>query len=135
MTVGRSLLGIVTHALIEMTNKPPSQTPSNSRLLTAFRNLRLTERSILTVYLLFAIALELLFWLVPSITASAVAVAFLGMAIGPVFPSGVIMATKLLPGHLHIPSVGFSTALGGTGGAIFPFAVGAIAQRKGVQGM
>lgn len=135
MTIGRSLLGVVTHSLIEMTNKPSSQSHSSNRFLNTFRNLRLTERSILTVYLLIAIALELLFWLIPSITASAIAVAFLGMAIGPIFPSGVIMATKLLPGYLHIPSVGFSTALGGTGGAIFPFAVGAIAQQKGVQGM
>lgn len=44
------------------------------------------------------------------------------------------MATKLLPGHLHVPSVGFSTAFGGTGGAVFPFIVGVVAQRRGVQG-
>ena len=125
MTVGRSLLGIVTHSLIEYTNQP-----SKAGLI---HRLKLTERSIVTAYLCFAIGLQLLFWLVPSITASAVAVAFLGMFLGPVFPSGVIMATKLLPNHLHIPSVGFSTALGGCGGAIFPFAVGAIAQAKGVQ--
>lgn len=107
MTVGRSLLGIVTHSLIEYTNQPHK---------TGFaRGLRLTERSILTVYLVCAIGLELLFWLVPSVLASAVAVAFLGMFLGPVFPSGIIMATKLLPTHLHIPSVGFSTALGGAG--------------------
>lgn len=136
MTVGRSLLGLITHSLIEFTNKPLSQaTSTNSTILRRIRLLRLTERSILTVYLLIAIALELLFWLIPSITASAVSVAFLGVALGPVFPSGIIMATKLLPEHLHIPSVGFSTAFGGTGGAMFPFIVGAIAQKKGVQGV
>lgn len=125
MTVGRSGLGVVTHYLIETTNKQDQR--------GYFRNLQLSEKSILTVYLACAIALELLFWLIPSITASAVAVAFLGMFLGPVFPSGIIMATKLLPNHLHIPSIGFSTALGGTGGAIFPFIVGAAAQAKGVQ--
>ncbi|KAK5075560.1 hypothetical protein LTR64_001767 [Lithohypha guttulata] len=125
MTVGRSLLGVVTHSLITYTNQPHKS--------GLFHRLRLTERSVVTVYIVCAIGLELLFWLVPSITASAVAVAFLGMFLGPIFPSGIIMATKLLSNHLHIPSVGFSTALGGTGGAIFPFAVGAIAQEKGVQ--
>jgi len=55
---------------------------------------------------------------------------FLGMFMGPVFPSGIIMTTKMLLGHLHIPSIGFSTALGGTGGAVFPFLAGAIAQSK-----
>ena len=125
MTVGRSLLGIITHSLITYTNQPQKS--------GVFHSLRLTERSIVTVYLACAVSLELLFWLVPSILASAVAVAFLGMFLGPVFPSGVIMATKLLPNHLHIPSIGFSTALGGCGGAVFPFVVGAIAQAKGVQ--
>ena len=124
MTVGRSALGVVTHSLIQVTNQPYKD--------GFIHKLRLTERSIITVYLCCAIALQLLFWLIPSILASAVAVAFLGMFLGPVFPSGIIMATKLLPGHLHIPSIGFSTALGGTGGAIAPFIVGAIAQAKGV---
>lgn len=124
MTVGRSGLGVVTHSLIEVTNRPEKRNFTSK--------LRLTEKSIITVYICCAIALQLLFWLVPSILASAVAVAFLGMFLGPIFPSGIIMATKLLPGHLHIPSIGFSTALGGTGGAIFPFIVGAIAQAKGV---
>jgi len=124
MTIGRCGLGVVTHSLIEITNRPEKG--------SFISRLRLTERSILTVYICCAIALQLLFWFVPSILASAVAVAFLGMFLGPIFPSGIIMATKLLPGHLHIPSVGFSTALGGTGGAIFPFIVGAIAQAKGV---
>lgn len=124
MTVGRSVLGVVTHFMIEVTNRPDKG--------DVISRLRLTERSIVAVYLSCAIGLQLLFWLVPSILASAIAVAFLGVFLGPVFPSGIIMATKLLPGHLHVPSVGFSTALGGTGGAVFPFVVGAIAQAKGV---
>jgi fucose permease len=45
----------------------------------------------------------------------------------------VIMCTKLLPQRLHVTSIGFATALGGSGGAVFPFAVGAIAQANGVQ--
>lgn len=43
------------------------------------------------------------------------------------------MATKLLPKHLHVSGIGFCTAIGGTGGAIFPFMVGAIAQAKGIK--
>lgn len=125
MTTGRALGGLVTHCLIEFTNQKHKK--------GFFRRLRLTERSILMLYLLCAIGMELLFWLVPSVLASAVAVGFLGMFLGPVFPSGIIMATKLLPGHLHIPSTGFSTAIGGTGGSVFPFITGAIAQAKGVQ--
>jgi fucose permease len=130
MTVGRSALGFTTHYFIELTNAPVHLPAHQHKLRYC---LRLTERSIITVYIACAIGLELLFWRVPSIISSAVAVVFLGMFLGPLYPSGVIVATKLLPGHLHIPSLGFSTALGGIGGAVFPFLVGAIAQAKGIQ--
>jgi hypothetical protein len=39
-------------------------------------------------------------------------------------PGCVMMATKLLLKHIHI---------GGTGGTVFPFAVRAIASKKGVE--
>ena len=78
-------------------------------------------------------ALELIFWLVPQFYVSAVAVSLPGFFIGPLFPAAVVAATKLLPKHLHVSAIGFAAAFGGTGAAIFPFAVGAIAQAKGVQ--
>ena len=78
-------------------------------------------------------ARELVFWLVPQFYVSAVAVALQGFFLGPLFPAAVVAATKLLPRHLHVSAIGFAAALGGSGAAIFPFAVGAIAQAKGVQ--
>ena len=77
-------------------------------------------------------ALELIFWLVPQFYVSAVAVAFQGFLMGPLFPAAIVVATKLLPRHLHVSAIGFAAAFGGSGAAIFPFAVGAIAQAKGV---
>lgn len=49
------------------------------------------------------------------------------------FPAAVVACTKLLPKHLHVSGIGFAAAFGGSGGAIFPFAIGALAQAKGVQ--
>lgn len=49
------------------------------------------------------------------------------------FPAAVVACTKLLPRHLHVSSIGFAAAFGGSGGALFPYAVGAIAQAKGVE--
>lgn len=43
-----------------------------------------------------------------------------------------MMCAKLLPKHMHVSAVGAATALAGVGGAGIPFAVGAIAQVKGV---
>lgn len=80
-------------------------------------------------------ALELLFWLVPQFYVSAIAVGLLGFFMGPLFPAVVVAATKILPNHLHVFAIGFAAAAGGTGAAVFPFAVGAIAQSssKGIQ--
>src|SRR5713226_9684844 len=103
------------------------------RLGLSFLTARLGEFRSVILYLGIAIVLELLFWLVPSLVFSAVAVAFLGMVLGPMFPTAIVLVTKLLPRSLHVGAIGFGTAFGGSGGAIFPFIVGAIAQAKGVK--
>jgi fucose permease len=107
MTVGRAVLGFVTE--------------------------RFGERICITIYLALAMGLELIFWLVPSFVVSAIAVGCIGFCFGPLFPGAIVMCTKLLPQKLHVAAIGFATALGGSGGAVFPFAVGAIAQAKGVK--
>jgi len=78
-------------------------------------------------------AFGLILWLVPHFYASAVAVSLQGFFLGPLFPAAVVVTTKLLPKHLHVSSIGFAAAFGGGGAAALPFAVGAIAQAKGVQ--
>jgi fucose permease len=105
------------------------------RLVLGFVTPLLGERLAITIYLVAAIGLELVFWLVPSATVSAVAAALLGFSIGPLFPGAIVMTTKLLPKALHVPSIGFAAALGGGGAAVLPFAVGALAQSKGVQAL
>ena len=107
MTLGRAGLGFVTE--------------------------RYGERLCLTIYLAVCIALELLFWLVPQFVVSAVAVAFLGFFLGPMFPGAVMVTAKLLPKRIHVSAIGFAMALGGTGGTVFPFIIGAIASSKGVK--
>lgn len=61
------------------------------------------------------------------------AVALQGFFLGPLFPAVVVATTKLLPRHLHVSSIGFAAAFGGGGAAVLPFAVGAIAQARGVK--
>lgn len=108
ITVGRVVLGFVTPRL--------------------FRN----EKHAVAVYLAASLVLELLFWLVPKFLVSAVMVAFLGFFLGPLFPAAIVAATKLLPKHIHVSAIGFAAALGAAGATVLPFAVGAIAQVKGV---
>lgn len=88
------------------------------RVTLAFLTPRIGERRGVFAYLLLAIAFQLIFWLVPNFDASAVAVALLGYFIGPLFPSGIVLGTKLLPEKLHVVGVGFSAAVGGGGAAM-----------------
>ena len=102
------------------------------RVTLGFVTPRLGERLAVSAYLLIAIAFQLIFWLVPNFVASAVAVALLGYFIGPLFPSGVVVGTKILPERLHVVGISMAAAVGGGGAAVLPFAVGAIAQARGV---
>ena len=88
------------------------------RVVLGFVTPRFGERTSVTAYLLFAMALELVFWLVPQFYVSAVAVGLLGFFLGPLFPAVVVAATKILPKRMHVGSIGFSTAVGGSGAAV-----------------
>lgn len=103
------------------------------RVLLGFITGRIGEKLAITVYLLLSVVLQILYWVVPSFEASVVFVTFLGFFLGPLFPAAIVAATKLLPRDYHVSAIGFAAAFGGGGAAIFPFAVGAIAQSKGVE--
>jgi fucose permease len=75
---------------------------------------------------------QLMFWLVTSFHVSAIFVALQGFFLGPLFPAVVVAATKVLPAYLHVSAIGFAAAFSGGGAAILPFAVGSLAQAKGV---
>lgn len=109
VTVGRIVLGFITPRL--------------------FRS----EKQAVATYLVVCMVLELLFWLIPHFLISAVMISLLGFFIAPMFPAAMIVGTKLLPKNLHVAALGFAAAIGATGACVFPFAIGAIAQAKGVQ--
>lgn len=103
------------------------------RVILGFVTGRIGEKLAIAIYLLLCMALELMFWLIPSFISSAVFSGFLGFFLGPLFPAAIVVATKCLPRHLHVSAIGFAAAFGGGGAAVLPFVVGAIAQAKGVQ--
>jgi fucose permease len=108
LTIGRVILGFVTPRLFK------------------------SEKHAIIVYLGISLAFELLFWLIPNFYVSAVMVSFLGFFLGPLFPAAIVAATKLLPKQLHVPAIGFAAAVGASGATVLPFAVGAIANSRGV---
>ncbi|SPO05788.1 related to tetracycline resistance proteins [Cephalotrichum gorgonifer] len=103
------------------------------RLILGFVTGRVGEKLAITAYLALCVVLELLYWFVPHFAAAAVFIVFLGFFLGPLFPAAVIVATKVLPKDYHVSAIGFAASFGGGGAAVLPFAVGAIAQKKGVE--
>ncbi|KAJ5234588.1 uncharacterized protein N7469_003756 [Penicillium citrinum] len=106
LTFGRFVLGFVT-----------------SRIGTSFA---------ITAYSSAAFLFTLAFWILPNFYAAAVAIALQGFFLGPLFPSMIVVVTRILPRSLHVSSIGFASAVGGAGAAVLPFTVGAIAQSRGV---
>ncbi|KAK4228358.1 major facilitator superfamily domain-containing protein [Podospora fimiseda] len=103
------------------------------RVVLGFVTGRIGEKLAITGYLGLSIGFQVLYWVVPNFAASATFATFLGFFLGPLFPAAIVAATKLLPSDYHVSAIGFAAAFGGGGAAIFPFAVGAIAQSKGVE--
>ena len=103
------------------------------RVVLGFITGRIGEKIAIVGYLVLSMASELMFWLIGSFLSSAIFAGLLGFFLGPLFPAAIIEASRLLPRHLHVSAIGFAAAFGGGGAAVFPFAVGAIAEAKGVQ--
>ncbi|KAH7131299.1 major facilitator superfamily transporter [Dactylonectria macrodidyma] len=102
------------------------------RAILGFANERFGVRMCTIIYLCICIGVELVLWLIPIFEVSAVFVALLGFFLGPMYPGGVMMATKLLPKRMHVSAIGFAIAIGGIGGTVFPYIIGALAARTGV---
>ncbi|KAH6900034.1 putative MFS transporter [Thelonectria olida] len=93
---------------------------------------KLGERRMVFIYIVVALAMQLIFWFVPNIIADAVVVSLLGFFIAPFFPAGISVLTKLLPKDLHVAAIGLTSTIGQAGSAAFPFLTGAIASKSGV---
>lgn len=105
------------------------------RLLLAEPTYRLGERRMLLVYCVLLLALEIVFWLVPNIAANIAAITLFGFFFGPLFATGISVASKLFPKRLHPTALGFVFVLAQAGGCVFPAITGLIAASVGVQVM
>ncbi|KAL7424380.1 hypothetical protein Q5752_000062 [Cryptotrichosporon argae] len=84
------------------------------------------------VYSLIAIALEIVIWLTHSIVGNAVAFAFIGVVLGPMYPIVMMIVVNIIPGELQSGTIGWIASLGQVGSAIMPFITGGISERYGV---
>lgn len=102
------------------------------RLTLGYVTDRIGVRRAATIYLSCAIGLLLLFALISSPNMSIATMSFAGFVMGPLFPSGVVVLSELLPRELHVAAVSFVASVGQIGGAALPFGIGAVVQGLGI---
>lgn len=92
---------------------------------------KLGPRVSLIVLIALTAGFQFMVWFLPNVIGNAVAVALIGFLLGPIYPCGTGVFSKLLPNHLQITSLGFISSMGSSGGAIAPFFTGLLAQKVG----
>ncbi|KAF9269598.1 MFS general substrate transporter [Marasmius fiardii PR-910] len=102
------------------------------RLTLMWINKRIGEYTVVFVYTVLAIALEITVWLVPSILQNAIAVSFIGLLLGPMFPLMVSHGSRVIPPSLFTGSMGWITGIGMAGSAALPFITGILASKYGI---
>jgi fucose permease len=78
-----------------------------------------------------AAVFELLAWQVPNIVGDAVAVALVGLLLGPVYPCATVVFSRAIGRKHQVSSLSVISAFGSSGGAVAPFATGILAQAVG----
>ncbi|QRW19083.1 major facilitator superfamily transporter [Rhizoctonia solani] len=91
------------------------------------------ERRVVYLYSVLAIGLELVIWLVPDIIGNALAVSFIGILLGPMYPIVMKVTSGLVPKRILTGCIGWIASSGQVGSAVFPFMTGALAQKYGVK--
>lgn len=74
---------------------------------------------------------ELLVWQVPNIIGDAVAVALVGLLLGPVYPCATVVFSRAIPRAEQVNGLSVISAFGSSGGAVAPFTTGILAQVAG----
>jgi fucose permease len=78
---------------------------------------------------------QLIVWLVPSFTASAISVSIMGFLLGPLFPTGLNHTARVLPRHLVNGTVGWISAFSAGGNALLSILTGEMVSRLGIESL
>ncbi|GAW03572.1 MFS general substrate transporter [Lentinula edodes] len=105
------------------------------RLALMYINKRIGEHTVVFIYVLLSIGLELTVWFVPSIIENAVAVSFVGVLLGPLWPILVGHGARVIPAYLFTACMGLITGVGMAGSAALPFITGILASKYGIKSL
>jgi fucose permease len=136
-----SISGWVISFLINYRNGDPAQVGyvtagfwagiTLGRFILVQPSAKIGERVSVYALIVGAAAFQLLVWLVPNVIGNAVAVALVGLLLGPVYPCATSIFSRLLPRNIQMSSLSFIASMGSSGGAVAPFFTGLLAQKLG----
>jgi len=95
-------------------------------------NMLMGERLAVFVYILCAIALELLAWFLPFLASTAVCTAFVGLAISTFYTAAITTGGKLIPRSLHADAFSLISSVGQSGSAFWPLVIGIMSTKNGI---
>lgn len=78
------------------------------RIVLAEPTHRYGEQRMVLAYSFICLGLQLLFWLLPNIVASATAFSLMGFFYGPFFASGMSVASRMFPRKVQSTALGTS---------------------------
>ncbi|KZS91216.1 MFS general substrate transporter [Sistotremastrum niveocremeum HHB9708] len=102
------------------------------RVAFVWVNKKVGEMRVILAYTVIAIGLQITVWRIPSLFQNAIAVSFVGLFLGPMFPIAVGSAGKILPPSIFSIALGWIFGLGQSGSAFFPFITGILATKFGI---
>lgn len=71
----------------------------------------------------------------PSLVGDAIAVAIVGLLMGPMYPIAMNHGGRVFPRWLQTGAIGFVAGSGHAGSALVPFMAGAIASKAGISAL
>ncbi|KAF8911672.1 MFS general substrate transporter [Gymnopilus junonius] len=105
------------------------------RVLLIWVNQKIGEVNAIWVYTVLALLFQLTVWLVPSIVLNTIAICFIGVLLGPMYPIVMRHSARIIPRHLVTGSIGWIAAAGAVGSALLPFFTGRLANTYGIQSL
>ena len=139
-----SISGWILSFLLTTRPHPESQSPSLGYVTSGFWGgitlgrfvlshlaHRLGERVAVIVLVVGAALLQLVVWFVPDIIGEAVAIALVGLLLGPIYAFAVSTYSRLLDRDELVSALSFVSAMGSSGGAVAPFVTGIVSQKVG----
>ena len=139
-----SISGWILSFLLTTRPHPASQSPSLGYVTSGFWGgitlgrfvlshlaHRLGERVAVIALVIGAALLQLVVWFVPDIIGEAVAIALVGLLLGPIYAFAVSTYSRLLDRDELVSALSFVSAMGSSGGAVAPFVTGIVSQKVG----